>query len=284
MPTAASPALGAQPRSLIVTVYGAYARETGGWLSVRLVVRLLADLGVDEAAVRSSVSRLARRGLLERERRDEGVGYALSAPAREILAAGDRRIFRTDRAVLADGWVLVVFSVPETQRATRHVLRSQLAALGLGTVASGTWVGPARLAEDVRDALQRLDLTGYADVFTADHAAFGDLRDRVAQWWDLSSLEGHYGAYVERWSPVLASWRRRRTVAPPAAFPDYARTLTDWRRLPYLDPGLPVEVLPVRWQGSRAAEVFFELRSRLEDAAHTHVKALQGESPTTRPG
>lgn len=275
MPSEVGPVRGVQPRSLIVTLYGAYARETGGWLSVRLVVRLLAGLGVDEAAVRSSVSRLKRRGLLQQERRGDVVGYALSPSAREILAAGDRRIFRMDRAALADGWVLVVFSVPETERASRHVLRSQLAALGLGTVASGVWIGPARLADDVRHALERRDLSEYADVFTADHVAFGDPRERVAQWWDLPALERHHATYVQRWSPVLASWRRRRAVEPAAAFCDYVGTLTDWRRLPYLDPGLPAEVLPPRWGGTRAAGVFFALRGLLEDAAHDHVQALQ---------
>ena len=43
------------------------------------------------------------------------------------------------------------------------------------------------------------------------------------------------------------------------------------RRLAYLDPGLPAEVLPPRWQGDQAAEVFFRLRERLQDAAHAHV-------------
>ncbi|MBO0776074.1 MAG: hypothetical protein J2P34_07145, partial [Actinobacteria bacterium] len=47
----------AQPRQLIVTVYGLYARAEGGWLSVASLIRLLADLGVDEPAVRSSISR-----------------------------------------------------------------------------------------------------------------------------------------------------------------------------------------------------------------------------------
>lgn len=275
MPIEGRPGRGVPPRSLIVTVYGAYAREKGGWLSVQLVVRLLAGMGVEEAAVRSSVSRLKRRGLLEHERREGSVGYALSASAREILAAGDLRIFRTDRAQLSDGWVAVVFSVPETERASRHVLRSELARLGLGTVASGTWIGPARLTDDVRRSLDRLGLTGYVDLFSAQHLAFGDLRSRVAEWWDLPVLESQYAAYVARWSPVLTAWRRRRRVDPGMAFGDYVGTLTDWRRLPYLDPGLPVEVLPARWQGTRAAEVFFGLRGLLEDPARQHVAALR---------
>src|SRR5689334_6651308 len=55
----------AQPRALIVTVYGLYAREAGGWLSVASLIRLMAELGSDEPAVRSSISRLKQRGVLE---------------------------------------------------------------------------------------------------------------------------------------------------------------------------------------------------------------------------
>src|ERR1035437_7690800 len=58
----------AQPRHLIVTVYGLYARPDGGWLSVAALIRLLADLGVDEPAVRSAISRLKRRGILQADK------------------------------------------------------------------------------------------------------------------------------------------------------------------------------------------------------------------------
>ena len=63
----------ARLRHLIVTVYGLYARSDGGWLSVAALIRLLADLGVDEPAVRSAISRLKRRGILE-ARRQDGIG------------------------------------------------------------------------------------------------------------------------------------------------------------------------------------------------------------------
>src|SRR5690349_21834636 len=46
----------AQPRTLIVTIYGLYAREAGGWLSVASLIRLMAELGSEEPAVRSSIS------------------------------------------------------------------------------------------------------------------------------------------------------------------------------------------------------------------------------------
>ena len=82
-----------QPRALIVTLYGLYAREVGGWIGVATLVRLMAELGVDEPAVRSSISRLKRRGILEGERVEGRPGTRCPARARTILDEGDRRIF-----------------------------------------------------------------------------------------------------------------------------------------------------------------------------------------------
>jgi phenylacetic acid degradation operon negative regulatory protein len=254
----------AQPRHLIVTVYGLYARETGGWMSVAKIISLLDDLGVDEPAVRSSISRLKRRGMLEPVRRTVA-GYQLSTAAEAILREGDRRIFRRERATVDDGWLLAVFSVPEAERDKRHTLRTQLTRLGFGTTAPGVWIAPAHLSEATEDMLRRLNLTGYADLFHSRHLAFGDLPEKVRRWWDLDQLERLYGDFVR------AHARKRRRRTDREAFADYVRLLTDWRRLPYLDPGLPAELLPPRWIGIRAADTFFTLRAQLEQPARRHA-------------
>lgn len=271
-------ARGTQPRQLIVTVYGLYSRADGGWMSVASLISLLADVGVEEPAVRSSISRLKRRGILHASRRDGAAGYGLSQEALAILAEGDHRIFQRDRASLADGWLLAVFSVPEAERHKRHVLRSRLARLGFGTAAPGVWVAPARLHDATADMLRRLGLDGYADLFRADHLAFGDLAGKVREWWDLAQLERLYGQFTAAHGPLLRRWdtgpsgpgRERE------AFADYVRVLTDWRRLPYADPGLPAELLPPGWAGIGAAEVFFTLQSRLAGAAARHVSRVLG--------
>jgi phenylacetic acid degradation operon negative regulatory protein len=271
-PGAAAAPRGIQPRQYIVTVYGLYARAEGGWMSVASLVSLLASLGVDEPAVRSSISRLKRRGILHARRRGSAAGYELSAGALAILREGDHRIFRRERASLADGWLLAVFSVPEAERRKRHVLRSALARLGFGTAAPGVWIAPAYLHEATADMLRRLNLESYADLFHADHLAFGDLAAKVRQWWDLDQLERLYrqflatdGPLLERWDSQPAAGRERE------AFADYVRVLTHWRRLLYLDPGLPAELLPPGWIGIRAAALFFTLQSRLEGPARAHV-------------
>ena len=107
------------------------------------------------------------------------------------------------------------------------------------------------------------------------HLAFGDVREQVSTWWDLGELQRLYDEFLDDHSALLAKWRRKRTRPDAEAFVDYVRTLTVWRRLPFLDPGLAPEVLPKDWHGTRAADLFFALRDTLADKAHSHVEATR---------
>ncbi len=263
------------PRSLIVTFYGAYGRRGQGPVPVAELIRLLAAVGVDAPAVRSSVSRLKRRGLLLPERTGQGAaGYALSEEARRLLDDGDRRIYAEGPPAASDGWVLAVFSVPEAERSQRHVLRSQLARLGFGTAAPGVWIAPARLYEEARHTLERLQLAQYVDLFRGAHLGFSATAQSVARWWDLDALAKLHEEFLDRHEPVLAAWESRTETPAEDAYRDYLHALDSWRHLPYADPVLPADLLPADWPGSRSAEVFGRLHARLRDAGAEFVGAV----------
>jgi phenylacetic acid degradation operon negative regulatory protein len=273
------PAQAAPPRSLIVTVYGLYAREVGGWIGVSTLIRLLAELGVDAQAVRSSIHRLKRREILVSERRDGRAGYALSPYARSVLETGDRRIFERHTAP-DDGWVVAVFSVPESERQHRHQLRSRLAWLGFGTVSSGVWIAPAHALDDTRDHLLRHGLDQYVNLFRGDYVAFGNPAEQVSRWWDLEALQGLYDDFVAKFTPMATrlAEAEKNTTSARDTFVDYVHVLTAWRRFPYLDPGLPDALLPATWSGTTAADLFFELRRALEEPAHEFARGVLTDS------
>ncbi|WP_217548489.1 PaaX family transcriptional regulator C-terminal domain-containing protein [Streptomyces sp. GbtcB6] len=258
---------------LIITLFALYARREHNWLSVASVIRLMADLGVEGQAVRSAVSRLKRRGVLHGERHEGAAGYAVSEGTLEVLEDGDVRIFERNRAAAGDGWLVVVFSVPESERDKRHALRTALTRLGFGTAAPGVWVAPGILADETRRTLQRLGLTPYVDIFTGDHFAFGDLSAKVREWWDLDELSALYADFLERYRPVSV---RAAAGAIPAreAFGIYVPMLTEWRRLPYRDPGLPLSLLPPGWMGETAGALFEELDKTLREPARAHALAV----------
>ncbi|MDA2814447.1 hypothetical protein O4J56_27630 [Nocardiopsis sp. RSe5-2] len=283
-----------RPRSLIVSFFGAHGRRIGGWVSVSGLIGLMGGLDVDPPAVRSAVSRLKRRGLVEAERRGGAAGYRLSEEGVRILADGDRRIFDRRPADLADGWVLVVFSIPESERGKRHLLRTRLAWLGFGSTAAGVWIAPAHLAGEARRALGELGVSEYAQLFSGHRIGFGELSDAVADWWDLDALQEMYQGFLDEYEPVLARWRallhggrggsarewpQGREADAPSAFADHLRAVDAWRRMPFLDPGLPPEVLPAEWSGVRAGRVFADLHALLREPALRHVEDVAGPFP-----
>jgi phenylacetic acid degradation operon negative regulatory protein len=267
----ASPDL--QPRQLIVTLYGLYAREEHNWLSVASLVRLMSELGVDGQAVRSSVSRLKRRDTLRSLPVAGSAGYSLSPAALEVLREGDARIFQPRRAVVADGWVVVVFSVPESERERRHELRTHLSRLGFGAADPGVWVAPAHLAQETTQVLARSGLAQYVEMFRGDHLGFTDLTAKVREWWDLDELSAQSAEFTERFRPV-ADRLADRPASDAEAFRLYVPMLTTWRRLPYLDPGLPLDLLPADWRGEAATGLFAELNGELREPARRHAMAV----------
>jgi len=82
-------------RSVLFDLYGAFVRGMGGWIAIFDLVALAGPLGVDEQAVRSSVSRLSRKGLFLREvrggqvERRERARAGPSSPS--LTPAGGRR-------------------------------------------------------------------------------------------------------------------------------------------------------------------------------------------------
>jgi phenylacetic acid degradation operon negative regulatory protein len=258
---------------LILTIFALYGRAEGNWLSVASIVALMADLGADGQAVRSSVSRLKRGGVLDGERRDGLAGYSLTAPTLELLAEGDVRIFERPRATEADGWLVVVFSVPESERDKRHALRTSLTRLGFGTAAPGVWVAPASVAAETRHTLERRGLAEYVDLFAGEHLAFGDLRSKVRAWWDLDELTALYAQFLDRYR-VVRDRAASAAVTPQQAFGLYLPMLTEWRRLPYRDPGIPLSLLPPGWNGVDAGELFGALNAALGRPAGGHARQV----------
>ena len=163
--------------------------------------------------------------------------------------------------------------MPEAERRRRHALRARLTWLGFGTVSAGVWIAPGHLAAETEEVLDRAGLSGYVTLFRAEYLAFGDLRSRSG------------GGGTPRGCRICTRRSLRRpgrcwpagrvtAAADGEAFADYVRALTAWRRLPFLDPGLPADLLPDGWNGLRADAAFAALRGRLAGPARAHVLAV----------
>lgn len=263
--------------TLLVTLLGGFARRTDDWLPISGIVTLLGALDIDDSSVRTAVSRLKKRSWLVAERRNSRIGYTLTDEARAALAAGDQVIWHARQpALLEDGWCITSFSLPEAQRAKRHLLRSRLMSLGFGNVGSGTWIAPARMAAEARELIELLDVRQNTAIFVGSHEGGQDIAEMVRESWDLDEIHERYREFVANhqadFDALMAEHGTR--LPPSTAFVQYMRVLDDWRVLPMRDPGLPRELLREDWAGDDAVHLLERVVAALEAPAFAYVRSV----------
>lgn len=273
-------------QQLILTIYGLYGRGGGGPLPISVLIEMLGDLGHDAPGVRSAVSRLKAKGVLNSVKSDGVAKYELSPRSLEMVNEGDERIFSPYRGDAEGRWVLALFSVPESMRDRRHQLRTELTRLGFGSMAAGVWIAPSGVLESAKRRLAARGLLEYVEFFTGDYSAETNMSDKVAQWWDLEALGNQISEFMDYYGTSLSAWTEAVGEDPEAAlaassaslrrdaFRYYIPMLTLWRRLPYRDPGIPLEYLPEGWRGPEARRIFFGVHRLIAPMAEAHARSL----------
>jgi phenylacetic acid degradation operon negative regulatory protein len=235
-------------RGFLFTVLGEFVLPHGGSVWTSSIVDALGRLGVEEKAARQALMRTAADGWLSSERHGRRTRWQLTPNAERLLTDGTRRIFGF--TAVTDDWdgriVLVLARVPEADRATRHVLRTRLGWAGFGSPAPGVWVSThTERRDEVEQVLAAADV-GDARVFVAEHVGGADLVGMVRQAWDLDEVERQYEDFLAEFGSSDADDPLSRIL----------QLVHAWRRFPAIDPELPRELLPDRWSGAQAAQVF----------------------------
>lgn len=285
--------------SLLRTVTGLYLRRLGGHVSSATLVSAMADLGVPATRTRTAIVRLKQRGLLLPGDGGEtdgtalapggptaSAGYVLNSAAIPMLRAGDRRIFRVSRMALDDPWCLISFSLPEDKRALRHQIRRRLHWIGCGTVAPGLWISPATLRGEVLEIVDDLGVGSAVAIFTATQPWTQEpLAHTVGDWWDLGAIARLHTGFLEVVAQQglldpLAGDRLDARAVGVDAWQRYVRGVDAWRMLPYLDPGLPAELLPDEWPGHASAAAFQDISDRFATESWHHIERIAARSAT----
>jgi phenylacetic acid degradation operon negative regulatory protein len=244
----------ASARSLLLTVLGEFVLPSGRPVWTAALIDLLADLDVAEKAARQAIMRTADSGWIAGSRVGRETRWELTEAGTRLLREGTERIygFAADDRVWDGRWLVLTVGIPENARPLRQRLRTQLGWAGLGSVNGTTWVTPRVDREhEARRVLEELGLVEGSWSFVAEAGLVGDERSLTRSAWDLDVIERGYEDFLD-----LVARRRPRTDRQ--ALVAQVRLVQEWRRFPLLDPGLPRELLPRRWSGNRAAEVFRE--------------------------
>ena len=256
-------------RSMLLTVLGEYVLPLRDGVWQETLISALSSLDYKTHAARQALARSVGGGWLRTERHGRRARLHLTDGTREMLTSGAARIYGFGEPRDWDGrWLLVLVRVPEQRRDVRHVIRSQLAWAGFGSLGNGLWLTPhvdreAEVTRIVHD-LSVAELVS----FRAEFGGIGDAGKVVADAWDLDAVADRYREFVDRFG-------RLRPKSSEATFRAQTELVHTWRKFPFLDPDLPQEMLPERWPRTRAHQVFAERHAEWQGPAQAHFGSLE---------
>ncbi len=254
-------------RRLLLVAAALFLLPSNGAGRTTTFVEVLSRLGVEPATARQSLARVGKSGFLSSERIGRHTHWRLTEEARRRLGGAKKRAlaFEGCSADWDGRWLLLLASVPERDRAARHLLRSRLAWSGLGSPAPGVWVGThASRQAEVERILRLAGMTDRAQLFVGEHVGATPLETMVGQAWDIEALETEYERFLLAFSSPQTEDPLVRLIELYSA----------WAQLVAADPDLPRELLPKRWQGASAAALFQKQHARWEPAATTEWNRL----------
>jgi phenylacetic acid degradation operon negative regulatory protein len=243
-----------------------------GYVYSGSIIEVLARAGVGEHAVRSTLSRMVKRGLLQRQRQGRRMYFGLTAQATQLLRNGMKRLWETE-AVNDDWdgtWTLLGFSLPESWQRQRHDLRSRLTWSGFGALYSGLWIAPGDI--DVSELVSELGLAAHVKTF---HATAGDATDiglMIRDTWGLDGVGARYADFDKRWT----AWLGTGSGDPLGT---RLRLTSEWLDIIRTDPRLPARHLPSDWPARPAQETFRRIAEQTEAAARRMATGLLETTP-----
>ena len=258
-------------RGLLLTLLGELVLPGDGTAWTSAVVATFARLSVEEKAARQALMRTAAAGWLEADKLGRRTRWRLTGNARRMLTEGAERIYSfAGPAEAWDGrWLLVATHIPDRERRARHVVRTRLSWAGFGSLGAGLWISPhPDRAEEAIGVLRAAGIAADAQVFVASRVGVADVRQMVAQAWDLTAVEEQYERFIDEFGGL----------DPEDVLTRQIELVHAWRRFPSIDPALPRDLLPARWLGLEAARLFADRHARWYDDARREWKRLNDVS------
>jgi phenylacetic acid degradation operon negative regulatory protein len=257
---------------MAMTLLADYGLRSRVWIPAGAIVALLGEFGVTPGNARAAVSRLTRRGMLERLRQGRRSSYRIAPDAAAALAVGGRAVAGfPDAAEAWDGWwTIVSFSLPTAGDAPRRALRNQLRWLGFAPLYDGLWVSPRSLPGPGVTLFRDLP-PGAVTVFRAQQVDVGGEagRDPLTAW-SLAEIRLRYEAFLGHWSAPLARVLSGQ-VGGVEALHLRTEVMDTYRHFLSLDPQVPERLMPRGWPRREARGVFAAVYDGLLEPALAHV-------------
>ncbi|WP_249597114.1 phenylacetic acid degradation operon negative regulatory protein PaaX [Peribacillus frigoritolerans] len=273
--------MGTNTQSMIFTIYGDYIRNYGSKIWIGSLIRLLKEFGHNEQGVRVAVSRMVKQGWIQSEKQGNKSYYFLTDRGVQRMDEAANRIYKMKPNEWDGKWRILMYTIPEDKRQLRDDLRKELLWSGFGSFSSGCWISPNDLEKQINRLIEKYDIDEYVDFFISEYKGPKENQSLIEKSWQLEEIENKYEEFIEKYSKqfiVHQSIISRGEMSDADCFVERTNLVHEYRKFLFIDPGLPKELLPSKWNGNHAALLFSQYYQVLAEPASRFFESVFQEN------
>jgi len=254
--------------SLIVTVFGDALAPRGGTVWIGSLIGALADFGVSDRLVRTSVFRLTRDNWLDVSQVGRRSYYSLTPDGMRRFEQATQRIYGEPRQTWSGEWCLVLLADLDAGR--KEAVRKELGWLGFGAISTNVLAHPSPDLTELESTLQQIGID--RDLVVMQGRTLGKSQDEamrvlVHKSWNLAEIDRDYESFIRHYRPVFRAVQKSRRCDGRMAFQIRTLMIQEYRRILLRDPLLPAQMLPALWHGTAAYQLCRNLYRKVFSAA-----------------
>ncbi|SNT50205.1 transcriptional regulator, PaaX family [Bacillus sp. OK838] len=266
---------------MIFTIYGDYIRNYGSKIWIGSLIRLLKEFGHNEQGVRVAVSRMVKQGWIQSEKQGNKSYYFLTDRGVQRMDEAANRIYKMKPNDWDGKWRVLMYTIPEDKRQLRDDFRKELIWSGFGSFSSGCWISPNDLEKQIHRLIEKYDINEYVDFFISEYKGPKENQSLVEKSWHLEEIENKYEEFIGKYSKqfiVHQSIISRGEMSDANCFVERTNLVHEYRKFLFIDPGLPKELLPSKWNGNHAALLFSQYYQVLAEPASRFFESVFQEN------
>lgn len=241
-------------------------------LKLSSLLDIMKPFGKSETALRMSLSRTVKAGLLENKSDEGEVYYGLTQEGKGAIDFWNKRSgliwerYRLRNTPWDSKWHMLYFEIGEEQKGNKAIIVERLSQLGFRALGPGTWISPYVQPGKVADIVKDYSLDSeIVEMFgqIAFHQTTEIFLERV---FNLQHLEQPYNDFVrtfrEKLSQIKSANKTEQNVNKGQALPLLHALGWQYFNIAAQDAMLPKEIYP-EWIGDEAARLMIEYREIL---------------------
>lgn len=199
-----------------------------------------------------ALSKLKNMGFTKKEKVGDEIYYAITEKGEKYF--DDTLRFLKYSKKWDNKWRLVMFNIPETERATRDKLRRALDGLGLGILQSSVWISPYDIKVDIEEISKKYKLEKNLKFFEV--TAGETLNQQILEKsWNLPEINLLLERFIKE-----AEWLLRKMGKGNGDRFNAKKLIFVYAQIIKKDPQLPMKFVEKNELRKKAHDIYLNLR------------------------